>query len=149
MIRIWVLFSSLLWATASGADPGYLPELPVFDTDTDPEQVLQDYPLGVITLQAAYSHHGEPDKIRLLANGKEGWVYTVGYAKKRKTYRTPSGEVRTIDETNWALGVRDFTLVLDERDRVVIDVIYKDDGKGIGVTAMELQYPRPKSRSGP
>jgi len=40
-------------------------------------------------------------------------------------------------------------LVMDDRDRVVIDVIYKDDGSGIGVTAMELQYPRPTPRSGP
>ena len=147
MSRSRILIFMGLWATAGVADPGNVPKLPVFDTDTDPEQVLQDYPLGVITLQAAYAHHGEPDKQMLLANGKEGWVYTVGYAEKRMTSRTPSGEVRTSDVTDWALGVRNFTLVFD--DRVVIDVIYKDDGTGIGVTAMELQYPRPKPRSGP
>jgi len=85
----------------------------------------------------------------LLAHGKEGWVYTIGYAKKRKTYRLPSGETKDVMETDWGLGVRNFVLVMDDRDRVVIDVIYKDDGSGIGVTAMELQYPRPTPRSGP
>jgi len=76
----------------------------------------------------------------LLANGKEGWGYTVGYAEKPITSHTPSGEVRTTEVTDWALGVRHFTLVFD--DRMVIDVTFKDDGTGIGVTAMELQYPR-------
>lgn len=147
MGRRWILFCTVSWVTAGVADPDKVPKLPVFDTDTDPEQVLQDYPLGVITLQAAYEHHGEPDKMMLLANGKEGWVYTVGYARKQMTSRTPSGEVRSTEVTDWGLGVRNFTLVFD--DRVVIDVIYKDDGTGIGVTAMELQYPRPKPRSGP
>lgn len=149
MNRIAVLFCAVLWASASGAEPGDLPKPPSFDTDTDPEQVLQDYPLGVITLQAAFAHHGSPDKQVLLANGKEGWVYIVGYAKNRKTYRLPSGETKDVMETDWGLGVRNFVLVMDDRDRVVIDVIYKDDGSGIGVTAMELQYPRPTPRSGP
>jgi hypothetical protein len=142
MIRIWIVFCTLLWATASGADPVYLPEPPFFDTDTDPETVLLDYPLGVITLQGAFAHHGGPDKKMSLANDKEGWIYFVGYARDYKAYRLPSGKAKTTIETNWERGVRSFTLVFD--DGVVIDVIYKDDGTGIGVTAMELQHPRPR-----
>lgn len=146
MLRIWIVFCTLLWAMTSGADPVYLPEPPFFDTDTDPEKVLQNYPLGVITLQAAFAHHGGPDKKMSLANGKDGWAYTVGYASKRPTYRMPSGETKTVEETDWELGVRSYTLVFD--DGVVIDVIYKDDGTGIGVTAMELQHPRPQRGDG-
>jgi hypothetical protein len=142
MNRIWIVFCALLWATASGADPAYLPEPPFFDTGTDPEKALQDYPLGVITQQAAFAHHGGPDKKMSLVNGKEGWVYIVGYAHNHNTYRLPSGEAKATVETDWELGVRSFTLVFD--DGVVIDVIYKDDGSGIGVTAMELQHPRPQ-----
>lgn len=149
MNRIWIVFCALLWTAVSVAEPGYLPEPPFFDADTDPETVLQDYPLGVITSQAAFAHHGGPEKKMSLANGKEGWVYTAGYARDRKTYRLPSGETKSVMETDWSLGARQFVLVIDDIDRVVTDVIYKDDGTGIGVTAMELQYPRPKPRSGP
>lgn len=147
MNRIWIVFCGLLWTAVSIAEPGYLPRPPLFDTDTDPEKALQDYPLGVITTQAAFAHHGTPEKKLPLANGKQGWVYTVGYARDRKTYRLPSGETRKVEETDWALGVRSFTLVFD--DGVVIDVIYKDDGTGIGVTAMELQHPRPQRHQNP
>ena len=147
MIQIWIIFSTVLWASVSEANPGFLPEPPFFGTATDPEKALQNYPLGVITLEAAYLHHGKPDKIVLLANDKEGWVYTVGYATTNKTYRLPSGEIKSVKQTDWGLGVRNFVLVHD--DKVVIDVIYKDDGKGIGITAMELQYPRPDPRGGP
>ncbi|MDY6981371.1 MAG: hypothetical protein SV201_15985 [Pseudomonadota bacterium] len=147
MNRIWIVFCALLWTAISTAEPVYLPEPPFFGTGTDPEKVLQDYPLGVITSQAAFAHHGAPEKKISLVNGKEGWVYTVGYARDRKTYQQPSGETKRVEETDWALGVRSFTLVFD--DEVVIDVIYKDDGSGIGVTAMELQHPRPQRRKNP
>ena len=147
MVRLWIFICALLLATAGIAASGNALKLPVFDTDTDPEKALRDYPLGVITMQAAYTHHGEPEKITLLANDKEGWVYTTDYAKKQTTVHLPSGEVKAVDITDRRLGVRNFTLVFD--DRLVIDVIYKDDGKGIGVTAMEMQYPRPNPRAGP
>ena len=146
MNRIWIVFCALLWTVVNAAEPGSLPRPPFFDTYTDPEKALQDYPLGVITSQAAFAYHGGPEIKLSLANGKEGWVYTVGYGRDLKTYRLPSGETRTVEETAWELGVRSFTLVFD--DGVVIDVIYKDDGSGIGVTAMELQHPRPQQRSG-
>lgn len=147
MNRIWIVFCALLWTVVSTAEPGYLPEPPLFDADTDPEKALQDYPLGVITSLAAFAHHGGPEKKMSLANGKEGWVYTVGYARDGKTYHLPSGETKRVEETDWTLGVRSFTLVFD--DGVVIDVIYKNDGTGIGVTAMELQHPRPQRRESP
>lgn len=146
MNRIELLLMTFLWSSTIAADGGVLPKPPTLGVETDPEPVLQTYPLGVITEQAAFSYHGMPDKKVTLANGKQGWVYDVGYANNRKIYQLPSGETKTVDETAWELGVRNFTLVFD--DGVVIDVIYKDDGNGIGVTAMEMQHPRPKRESG-
>jgi len=142
------LFVFILFTLSAAENSGYLPKPPFFTAGTNPEQVLQSYPLGIITMQAALAHHGQPDKKNRLANGKEGWVYAVGFIKKSKKYRLPSGETKEVLETDWGLGVRNFVLVFSDKDRVVIDVIYKDDGNGIGVTAMELQYPRP-TRSGP
>jgi len=142
------LFVLNLFTLSAAANSGYLPKPPSFNTNSDPEQILQMYPLGLITMQAALAHHGVPDKKNRLANGKNGWVYAVGHMKNYKQYRLPSGETKGVMETDWGLGVRNFVLVFSDKDRVVIDVIYKDDGNGIGVTAMELQYPRP-TRSGP
>lgn len=142
-----IVFCALLWTPVSGAGPTPLPKPPIFNSGTDPEIVLKDYPLAVITRQAAFAHHGGPEKKILLANKKQGWIYTVGYASKTRTYRLPSSNYKTMKETDWLLGVRSFTLVFD--DNVVIDVIYKDDGKDIGVTAMELQHPRPQQRKIP
>jgi len=147
MNRVLIVFFTLLWVTVSGADSVFLPEPPVFQLDTDPEVALQVYPLGIISRQAAFAHHGGPDKKISLANNKEGWVYIVGYTSQSKAYRLPSGRTKVVDEIDWSVGVRGFTLVFD--DGVVIDVIYKDDGKGIGVTAMELQHPRPQRREIP
>lgn len=141
------LFVINLFTLSAAANSGYLPKPPSFSAGTDPEQVLQSYPLGLITMQAALAHHGLTDKKIRLANGREGWVYAVGFVKNHKRYRLPSGETKDVMETDWGLGVRNFVLVFGDKDRVVIDVIYKDDGNGIGVTAMELQYPRP-ARSG-
>lgn len=146
MNRFELLLITFLSASTAMAETAVLPKPPALTVETQPEAVLQTYPLGVITEQAAFAAHGGPDKKITLPNGKAGWVYVVGYAKNRETYRLPSGQTRTIDETAWELGVRNFTLVFD--DGVVIDVIYKDDGEGIGVTAMELQYPRPQRPSG-
>ena len=147
MNRIEFLLITFLWASTSAADSGLLPKPPTLSIETDPEPALQIYPLGVITQQAAFSFHGAPDKKVTLPNGKEGWVYAVGYGNNLNTYQLPSGETKSVKETAWELGVRNFTLVFD--DDVVIDVIYKDDGNDIGVTAMELQHPRPKRDSGP
>lgn len=146
MNRFELLLITFLSASAAMAETGTLPKPPALTAETRPESVLQTYPLGVITEQAAFAAHGGPDKKITLPNGKPGWVYAVGYAKNRETYRLPSGRTRTVDETAWELGVRNFTLVFD--DGVVIDVIYKDDRDGIGVTAMELQHPRPQRPAG-
>jgi hypothetical protein len=139
---VFLLVFSLLTSSVT-ANPGYLPKPPHFNTKTDPEKILQAYPLGIIKMQPALAHHGLPDKKVRLPNGMDGWVYTVGFAKTHKRYRLPSGETKDVMETDWRLGVRNFVLVFSDKERVVIDVIYKDDGNGIGVTAMELQYPRP------
>jgi len=142
-VTLAFLFVLNLLSLSVAANPGYLPKPPLFNANSDPEQVLQIYPLGLITVQAALARHGQPDKKVRLANGTKGWVYAVGYMKNHKEYRLPSGETKNVMETDWGLGVRNFVLVFGDKDRVVIDVIYKDDGNDIGVTAMELQYPRP------
>lgn len=146
MNRFELLLITFLSASSAMAETGALPKPPALTAETRPESVLQSYPLGVFTEQAAFAAHGEPDKKITLPNGKPGWVYAVGYAKNRPTYRLPSGQVRTINETATEPGVRNFTLVFD--DGVVIDVIYKGDANGIGVTAMELQHPRPQRPAG-
>jgi len=77
MNRILIVFCALLWVTASGADSIFLPEPPAFKLNTDPEVVLQDYPLGTIPRQAAFAHHGGPDKKISLANSKEKDGFTL------------------------------------------------------------------------
>lgn len=146
MNRFELLLITFLSAFTAMAETGRLPKPPALTAETHPETVLQTYPLGVITEQAAFAAHGGPDKKITLSNGNPGWVYAVGYAKNRATYRLPSGQARTINETAWELGVRNFTLVFD--DGVVTDVTYKDAANGIGVTAMELQHPRPQRPAG-
>jgi hypothetical protein len=143
MKKIWIVFFTVLWVTASIADTSYLPEPPDFKQNAEPKKILQNYPLGVITMTAAFAHHGEPQEIILLANGKEGWVYKFWYDKKRTKHRIPSSKLKKSDRE---LGISNFTLVFDNKK--VIDVIYKDDGTGIGVTAMELQITRPDPRAG-
>ena len=110
MNRFELLLITVLSASAAMAETGTLPKPPALTAETHPESVLQTYPLGVITEQAAFAAHGGPDKKITLPNGKPGWVYAVGYAKNRETYRLPSGQTRTADETAWELGVRNFTL---------------------------------------
>ncbi len=117
---------------------------PAFSAKTEPEIALCDYPLGVITKQVAFSRHGSPHKIVTLANGKEGWVYEIPHERERKV-------TRAIGSSRGRDGVRQrvmhtYTLVFD--DGVVIDVIYKDDGPGTGVTATEMQAHKMQPRAG-
>ncbi|MCW9025490.1 MAG: hypothetical protein OQK73_12530 [Gammaproteobacteria bacterium] len=146
MIRIWLIIILLVWVRASFSGDNNVQKLPIFDVGSVPEKILLNYPLGVIDMKTAYAHHGEPEKQMLLANGKEGWVYSIGYKKKQAIIKPSPNKYKTVDVTDWEAGIRNFTLVFDKE--IVTDVIYKDDGPGIGVTAMELQYQRPEVRSG-
>lgn len=103
-------------AFAHAAEQNSLPMPPYFSVDSDPETVLREYPLGVITRQAAFSHHGQATRSVKLPNGSEGWVYQVGEESRLSTY----------------------TLEFDTQDRV-IDVLYNERGRHNGLTALQLQ----------
>ena len=94
-----------------------VPMPPTFSLSAEPEEVLRAYPLGVITEQAAFSHHGGPHREITLPNGDTGWLYNVG-------------------KNEWH---RSYTLVFDGRRRVS-DVLYYDHGKrGRGLSALLIQ----------
>ena len=124
-------------ATATLA--GQLSMPPDFTVQSDPETVLRTYPLGVITKQAAFSHHGKAIRSLILPNGKVGWVYEVGI-KQAKTYQHPTNEKQkhTVYETEPGNGVRTYTLVFDDKG-VVIDVLYNEQGRHDGLTALQVQ----------
>ncbi len=89
---------------------------PAFSTGTDMEEALLKYPLGVITKEAAFSHHGQATRKITLPNGDEGWVYRVG------------------EES----GLRTYTLEFNDKG-VVTDVLYNEKGRHNGLTALQLQ----------
>ena len=125
------------WATtAIAADK--LPVPPRFTAETERMEVLETYPLGVITQQAAFSHHGKADFEVELPNGLEGWVYEVGRTKEKAAYRQPGGEERTVTETRHDRGTRLYTLVFGPGGKV-IDVLYNEHGRHDGLTALQVQ----------
>ncbi len=126
-------------ALVTTAMAGQLSMPPSFTVQSDPETVLRAYPLGVITKQAAFSHHGKAIRILILPNGKEGWVYEVGI-KEARTYEHPTKEKQkhTVYETDPGSGVRTYTLEFDSKG-VVIDVLYNEQGRHDGLTALQLQ----------
>lgn len=120
MKRMMIMLSMVLvslWAVAGfAAEQKYPPMPPSFDTKTDPQEALTKYPLGVITKQAVFSHHGKEHRTVTLPNGDEGRVYQVG-----------SG-----------MGLRTYTLVFNDKG-VVTDVLYNEKGRHNGLTALQLQ----------
>lgn len=126
-------------ATASLAAQAGLPMPPNFTAEVEPETVLRGYPLGVITKQAAFSHHGKPIRTLILPNGKEGWVYEEGN-KQAQTYQHPTKEKQrhTVYETEPGNSVRTYTLVFDDKG-LVTDVLYNERGRHDGLTALQVQ----------
>lgn len=116
---------------------GHLPMPPSFIGQVAPEVVLRAYPLGVITKQAAFSHHGKAMRTLILPNGKEGWVYEVGIRNAR-TYQRSTKEKDTVYEIEPSYGVRTYTLAFDDTG-VVIDVLYNEQGRHDGLTALQEQ----------
>lgn len=107
-----------------------------FTYEASPEQVLKTYPLGSLKKLAVMSHHCKADKEVRLANGREGWVYSIGKHRTLKTYVAPNGEQKTVVE-NLQLGVkRTYTLVFDD-DGNVIDVLYQ--GESSTMSALQLK----------
>ncbi|HQT71731.1 MAG TPA: hypothetical protein PLE48_15100 [Thiobacillus sp.] len=135
---LWALTIAIAAATTTIAGhAGPLPMPPSFTDEVAPETVLRAYPLGNITKQAAFSHHGKAVRSLTLPNGKEGWVYEVG-GKQARTYQHPTMEKQTVYETIPGSGVRSFTLVFDDKG-VVVDVLYNEQGRHDGLTALQEQ----------
>jgi hypothetical protein len=91
---------------------------PKFSLESDPVKVLKDYPLGVITRQQAFAHHGGPVQKVKLPNGLEGWLYTAG------------------EEA----GVPSVYVLEFSRDGLVIDVLHKSYRYKLGHSALQYQY---------
>ena len=137
---LWALAIAIAAATTTFAGHAApLPMPPSFTGEAAPEAVLRTYPLGVITKQAAFSHHGKAARTSVLPNGKEGWVYEVG-GKQAQTYQhpNPTKERHTVYETGPGFGVRIYTLEFDDKG-VVIDVLYNEQGRHDGLTALQVQ----------
>ncbi len=131
---------ALAWTSGYGQTQKSLPMPPEFNIDVSPRTVLEKYPLGVIPKQAAFVHHGKAVKTVTLPNGHEGWVYEVG-GQREKTYKDPTGEERTVRESERAFGWRTYTLVFDDKG-LVVDVLYNEEGRHDGLTALQVQRER-------
>jgi len=133
--------ASLLTALALGTGQAWaskLPMPPTFSVDADPVTVLKEYPLGVLTRQAVFAHHGQPDEKVTLPNGDRGWVYRVREHGARKTYNDPSGEARTLTETREGSRRMSYTIEFDSRG-IVTDVLYNEVGPHDGLSAVQVQ----------
>lgn len=131
-----------LWGSLARAA---LPMPPVFSPNAPIEQTLRAYPLGVITKQAAFSHHGKAHREIKLPNGLEGWVYDVGGLPKTAPYVSPTGKKQAVTETEAAHKARAYILVFDTRG-LVVDVLYSESGRHDGLTALALQYSKGAAR---
>jgi len=140
-VRLLILAILLSPSVASAQ----LPKPPVFSRDAPVEETLHAYPLGVITRQAAFSHHGPAHQEIQLPNGLEGWVYDVGGEPKAVDYTRLTGEKRTFMERPWEHELREYILVFDGRG-IVIDVLYEEEGTHDGLTALQLQHRREVQR---
>lgn len=140
-----VLMAFVLGLGGSFAQSATLPMPPTFGADASVEQVLRAYPLGVITKQAAFSHHGTAHREIKLPNGLEGWIYDVGGVPKAVSYVNPAGKKQTVKKTEASHETRSYTLVFDTRG-VVIDVLYNEKGPHDGLTALSLQYGKGMAR---
>jgi hypothetical protein len=123
-----------------------LPKPPAFCRDAPIEETLLVYPLGIITKQAAFSHHGPAHQEIQLPNGLDGWIYDVGGEPKAVEYTGLTGEKRTFMERPWEHELREYILVFDDRG-IVIDVLYEDEGTHGGMTALQLQHRREVQRT--
>lgn len=108
----------LAWAANIQAETSKKPMPPVFSLDNDPAEILHEYPLGIITSQDAFAHHGGPVRKVTLPNGNEGWLYK-------------SGE---------NAGVPSIYILQLSKEGLVIDVLHKDYRYKIGHSALQYQY---------
>jgi hypothetical protein len=113
----WLLV--LLFVTSIGlAGQSQKPMPPKFSLGIDPAEILHNYPLGVISEQDAFAHHGGPVRKVTLPNGSQGWLYTAGEE----------------------VGVPSIYVLQFSTGGIVIDVLHKDHRYKIGHSALQYQY---------
>ena len=132
-----VFLSLVLFAVSTLSLAETLPQPPFFNPDADAMEVLEKYPLGVITEFAAGIHHGKADKVLSLPNGLTGWKYVVGGVTKPKTYVQPSGEKIAVNEVTRAHITKTYILVFGKGK--VIDVLYHGEDQNDHITALLVQ----------
>lgn len=93
------------------------PMPPTLSYATNPVEILRNYPLGVITNQDAFAHHGGPVRKLTLPNGLQGWLYKTGEK----------------------VGVPGIYMLQFSNEGVVIDVLHKDHRYKIGHSALQYQ----------
>jgi len=94
------------------------PMPPKFTYRYQPEQVLSEYPLGVINKQEAFAHHGGPVRKVALPNGNQGWLYSTG------------------EEA----GIPELYILQFSNDGKVIDVMHKSLHYKNGHSALQYQF---------
>ena len=137
MMAISLLFFTTTGQAASPSDSQYLPMPPVFSLDANAEQLLKAYPLGVITKEAAFAHHGQAHNVVTLPNGLEGWVYENSLTKQ-ETFTMPSGQKRETQALEHTNVLSTYTLVFGS-DGKVIDVLYRDNRRDDAASALLAQ----------
>ena len=137
MMAVSLLFFATIGQAASPSDRQHLPMPPVFSLDANAEQLLKTYPLGVITKEAAFAHHGQAHNVVRLPNGLEGWVYENS-PTKQETFSMPSGQTRETQTLEHTTVLSTYTLVFDS-DGKVIDVLYRDDRRDDTASALLAQ----------
>ena len=114
-----VVLSFLVLSTVNVvAEQPLKPMPPGFSLSNAPEDILRNYPLGIINQQDAFAHHGAAIRKEVLPNGNTGWLYKAG------------------EEA----GVPSIYLLQFSKDGVVIDVLHKDYKHKIGHSALQYQY---------
>ena len=126
----------LAWTAIAGADN--LPMPPGFSLDQKPQDVLSNYPLGVISSMAAYAHHGHPDQELILPNGLNGWIYELRSKQPATTYVQPDGTALNVQDGSAVAPSVRYTLVFGVDDKV-IDVLYDDRHRQFGSNALQMQ----------
>jgi len=130
-VALWALSVGPIWAAK-------LPMPPTFSADADPVTVMTEYPLGVLTRQAIFAHHGQPDRKVTLPNGNRGWIYRVRMRGNQHTYYEPDGSARTLTETREGSRHMRYTIEFDSRG-LVTNVLYNEVGPHDGLNAVQVQ----------
>jgi hypothetical protein len=136
-MKIALIISVIMFTVSSIASAETLPKPPFFMPDANPIEILEQYPLGVISKYAAALNHGKADEELSLPNGLTGWKYIVGGMYIDKTYKKPSGEEINVKEVSREHTTKTYILVFNED--VVIDVLYHGEDRNKHITALLAQ----------